>query len=175
MMYKLFITFAKIGLFTFGGGYAMLPILKTEIVTNNGWITDDELTDYFTVSAVTPGAIAVNTAAFVGYKLKGIIGAIICVLGIITPSFFIILALASFMNGFMDIQIVKSCLNGIKVAVCALILNVIINLIRKNIATKIDITILLIALMLTFVTTGSNIIIVALCITLIYNKFVVSK
>lgn len=174
-MHKLFITFAKVGLFTFGGGLAMLPILKTELVTNNEWITDDELTDYFTVSTVTPGVIAVNTAAFVGYKLKGIMGAIIAVLGVITPSFIIILAIASFMGGFMDAQIIKSSLNGIKLAVCALILSTIVNLTRKNIITKIDIIILLIALCLTFITTGTNIIIIAFIITIIYSRLAGAK
>lgn len=169
-MHTLFITFAKIGLFTFGGGLAMLPILKTELVTKNEWITDEQLTDYFTVSAVTPGVIAVNTAAFVGYKLKGIMGAIISVLGVITPSFFIILALASFMSGFMDMDIVKSSLNGIRLSVCALILSTIINLVRKNIITKIDIAILLVALALTFITTGTNIIIIAFIMIVIYNR-----
>ena len=86
----LFLTFAKVGVMTFGGGYAMLPILQREVVENKGWATDEELTDYFAIGQCTPGVIAVNTATFIGYRYKGLAGGILATLGVISPSIIII-------------------------------------------------------------------------------------
>ena len=83
LVIDLFAAFAKIGSFTFGGGYAMLPMIKKEIVEKHGWVTDQEILDYFAISQVTPGVIAVNTATFVGYKIGGLVGAIAATLGVI--------------------------------------------------------------------------------------------
>ena len=90
----LFLTFAKVGVMTFGGGYAMLPILQREVVENKGWATDEELTDYFAIGQCTPGVIAVNTATFIGQKQRGIAGGIVATLGVVFPSLVIISALA---------------------------------------------------------------------------------
>ena len=93
-MLSLCLTFAKVGVMTFGGGYAMLPILQREVVENKGWATDEELTDYFAIGQCTPGVIAVNTATFIGQKRRGIIGGIVATLGVVFPSLIIIAALA---------------------------------------------------------------------------------
>ena len=85
-LWSLFLTFAKVGVMTFGGGYAMLPILQREVVENKGWATDEELTDYFAIGQCTPGVIAVNTATFIGQKRAGIAGGIVATLGVVFPS-----------------------------------------------------------------------------------------
>jgi chromate transporter len=140
MYLELFITFCKIGLFTFGGGYAMLPMLEKEVVENKKWATQEELMDYFAVAQCTPGAIAVNTATFIGFYKKGILGGIVATLGVIFPSLIIILILAMFLNNFSNLAIVQHALVGIRIAVCVLILNAVIKLFKagvKNIETLI--------------------------------------
>ena len=117
----LFLTFAKVGVCTFGGGYAMLPILQREVVEKKGWATDEELTDYFAVGQCTPGIIAVNTATFIGYKYKHIPGAVLASLGVVFPSVVIITAIAAFLSNFADIPVVQHALAGINAAVVALI------------------------------------------------------
>ena len=117
----LFLTFAKVGVCTFGGGYAMLPILQREVVEKKGWATDEELTDYFAVGQCTPGIIAVNTATFIGYKHKGIPGGVLTTLGVVFPSLVIITAIAAFLSNFADIPVVQHALAGINAAVVALI------------------------------------------------------
>ena len=117
----LFLTFAKVGVCTFGGGYAMLPILQREVVEKKGWATDGELTDYFAVGQCTPGIIAVNTATFIGYKYKGVPGGVLATLGVVFPSLVIITAIAAFLSSFADIPVVRHALAGINAAVVALI------------------------------------------------------
>ena len=117
----LFLTFAKVGVCTFGGGYAMLPILQREVVEKKGWATDGELTDYFAVGQCTPGIIAVNTATFIGYKYKGVPGGVLATLGLVFPSLVIITAIAAFLSSFADIPVVRHALAGINAAVVALI------------------------------------------------------
>lgn len=125
---KMFLTFAKIGVMTFGGGYAMLPILQREIVEKNGWATESELTDYFAIGQCTPGIIAVNTATFIGHKKKGIIGGIVTTLGVVFPSVVIISVIAAFLTNFADIPAVKNALAGVNACVVALIASSIIKL-----------------------------------------------
>lgn len=102
---KLFFTFAKIGCFTFGGGYAMLPLLQREIVEKNSWAEEEELMDYFAIGQCTPGIIAVNTATFIGYKRKGIIGGIFATLGLIFPSLVIITIIAAFIRSLPTLRL----------------------------------------------------------------------
>jgi chromate transporter len=127
----LFFTFARIGVCTFGGGYAMLPILQREIVEKRGWVTDGELTDYFAIGQCTPGVIAVNTATFVGQKLKGIPGGIAATLGLVFPSIVIIMVIAAFLQNFADLPVVVHAFAGVRACVCALILSSVLKL-RKN-------------------------------------------
>ncbi len=117
----LFLTFAKVGVCTFGGGYAMLPILQREVVEKKGWATEEELTDYFAVGQCTPGIIAVNTATFIGYKYKHILGGVTATLGLVFPSLVIITAIAAFLSNFAEIPVVQHALAGINAAVVALI------------------------------------------------------
>lgn len=126
----LFLTFAKVGVMTFGGGYAMLPILQREIVEKKGWATEDQLADYYAVGQCTPGVIAVNTATFVGSTQAGIMGGIIATLGVVFPSLTIILAIAAFLRNFMNIEAVAHAFNGIRAGVTALILSSVIKLFK---------------------------------------------
>ncbi len=132
LLWTLFFTFAKIGAFTFGGGYAMLPMLQKELVENHGWVTEEELADYFAIGQCTPGVIAVNTATFSGYKIKKIPGAIFATLGVIFPSIVIILILAAFLANFASFEVVKHAFAGIRVAVCILIFSSVVKLGKKS-------------------------------------------
>ena len=127
-LWTLFITFAKVGVMTFGGGYAMLPILQREVVEKKGWATDEELTDYFAIGQCTPGIIAVNTATFIGQKQKGILGGILATLGVVFPSLIIISALAGVIDAFSHLEWVQHAFAGIRVCVCVLIFNAVIKL-----------------------------------------------
>ena len=135
LLIDMFITFAKVGVMTFGGGYAMLPILQREVVENKKWATDEELVDYFAIGQCTPGVIAVNTATFIGQKTKGILGGIIATLGVVFPSIIIISLLAGVINTFSHIAWVQDALAGIRVCVCVLILNAVIKLSKKSIVS----------------------------------------
>ena len=127
----LFLTFAKIGVCTFGGGYAMLPILQREVVEKKGWATEEELTDYFAVGQCTPGIIAVNTATFIGYKHKGAPGGILTTLGVVFPSLVIISLLAGVITTFSHLAWVQHAFGGVRVCVCILILNAVVKLYKK--------------------------------------------
>ena len=124
----LFLTFAKVGVMTFGGGYAMLPILQREVVENKGWATDEELTDYFAIGQCTPGVIAVNTATFIGQKHRGILGGIVATLGVVFPSLVIIAALAGVITTFSHLAWVQHAFAGIRVCECVLIFNAVLKL-----------------------------------------------
>ena len=127
-LFGLFVAFARVGVMTFGGGYAMLPILQHEIVEQRGWATEAELTDYFAIGQCTPGVIAVNTATFVGHKCAGIAGGIAATLGVVFPSVIIITVIAAFLSNFAELPLVKNAFAGIRVVVCVLILNAVIKL-----------------------------------------------
>lgn len=124
----LFLLFARIGGLTFGGGYAMLPILQRELVDNRQWVTEEELADYYAIGQCTPGIIAVNTATFIGAKRKGIIGGIVATLGVVFPSMVIISIIAAFLQGFSDYPVVIHAFAGIRVCVCVLIFNAVVKL-----------------------------------------------
>jgi len=136
----LFLTFAKVGVCTFGGGYAMLPIMQRELVENKGWTTEDQLADYYAVGQCTPGVIAVNTATFVGSAREGVAGAVAATLGLVFPSIVIILVIAAFLRNFMHIQWVIHAFNGVRAGVVALILTSVIKLFKgavKDMTTRI--------------------------------------
>ena len=126
----LFLTFAKVGVCTFGGGYAMLPIMQRELVENKGWTTEEQLADYYAVGQCTPGVIAVNTATFVGSAKAGIAGGIVATLGVVFPSIVIILVIAAFLSHFMHIPWVIHAFNGVRAGVVALILTSVIKLFK---------------------------------------------
>ncbi|HIQ61887.1 MAG TPA: chromate transporter [Candidatus Enterenecus faecium] len=129
---SLFFTFAKIGLCTFGGGYAMLPILQRELVDNKGWATEEELADYYAVGQCTPGVIAVNTATFVGYNQMGWLGGVVATLGVVFPCLVIIMAIAAFLSNFMHLDVVVHAFNGVRAGVVALIFSSILKLLKTS-------------------------------------------
>lgn len=129
---SLFFTFAKIGVCTFGGGYAMLPILQRELVDNKGWATEEELADYYAVGQCTPGVIAVNTATFVGYNRLGWLGGIVATLGVVFPCLVIIMAIAAFLSNFMHLDVVVHAFNGVRAGVVALIFSSILKLLKTS-------------------------------------------
>ena len=136
ILLDLFVTFAKVGVMTFGGGYAMLPILQREAVDNKGWATEEELMDYFAIGQCTPGVIAVNTATFVGQKQKGVLGGIVATLGVVFPSLVIISLLAGVIEAFSHLAWVQHAFGGIRVCVCVLILNAVVKLYKKAVLDK---------------------------------------
>ena len=129
---SLFFTFAKIGACTFGGGYAMLPILQRELVDNKGWATEEELADYYAVGQCTPGVIAVNTATFVGYNQMGWLGGVVATLGVVFPCLVIIMAIAAFLSNFMHLDVVVHAFNGVRAGVVALIFSSILKLLKTS-------------------------------------------
>jgi chromate transporter len=176
ILFDLFKTFCRIGGLTFGGGYAMLPMLQKEVVDERKWATNDELLDYYAVGQATPGIIAVNTATFVGYKVKGIWGAFFATLGVVFPSFVIILVIASFLQNFSKYVIVQNAFSGIRVAVGVLILNAIIGLLKKSVVNKISMVIFIVTCLFGIVLNISPIyIVIAACITGILISYIGDK
>lgn len=129
---QLYAAFFRIGGLTFGGGLTMLPMLKYELVEKKGWVTEDELLDYYAVGQCTPGIIAVNVATFVGFRKRGVVGAIFSTLGMISPSLIIVSILALFLEQFLSNQLVAHAVEGIKLVVCALMLNTVITMAKKT-------------------------------------------
>lgn len=132
-LWKLYALFFKMGLFTFGGGYAMLPILKNEAVEKQKWITEEELLNYYSIGQCTPGIIAVNTASFIGYKLRGVFGLISATLGVISPSLIIIVLIAALLSKYMDNQYLQWAFGGIRISVIALIISTVVDMWKKGI------------------------------------------
>ena len=171
-LWDLFLTFARIGGLTFGGGYAMLPMLQKEVVEQKKWATEEELLDYYAVGQCTPGIIAVNVATFIGQKTRGVIGGIVATLGVVFPSFLIILALASIINQFNEYPVVVHALAGIRVCVAALIVSAIIKLWKKGIKDLLGIIIFAVVVLLSLLLDVSPIIIVvvAMLFGIVYGR-----
>ena len=169
----LFFTFCRIGGLTFGGGYAMLPIIQKEIVEEKKWATEEEVLDYYAVGQCTPGIIAVNTATFIGYKVHGIIGEIVATLGVVFPSLIIITIIAALLKNFANYSIVQHAFSGIRVVVIALIVSAILKLAKTSIKNSTTLIIAIIAFILVAFVNLSPIYIViaAACIGLIL-KFI---
>ncbi len=151
-LWELYFTFAKIGAVTFGGGYAMLPILQKEICGRKKWATESELLNYFAIGQCTPGVIAVNTATFIGYKNKGILGGIFATLGVISPSILIIMLIAAFIQGFADLEAVKYAFCGIRVCVSVLIFDAVLTLWKRAVIDKVTFGIFAVVLCLSVFT-----------------------
>ena len=148
---SLFLTFAKIGGITFGGGLTMLPLLTREIVEKKKWATEEELLDYYADGQCTPGIIAVNTATFIGYYQAGVFGGIFATLGMVFPSIVIITVVASVLQSFMDYPIVSSALTGINAIVCALLSHTVITLGKKSLVNVVSVVLFIIGLVACFV------------------------
>ena len=160
MLFDLFYTFAKVGVMTFGGGYAMLPILQREVVEKKGWATDEELADYFAIGQCTPGIIAINTATFIGEKKKGVCGGIVATLGMVFPSLIIIMTLASLIDLISSFEIVNHAFAGIRVCVTVLIFNSVISLGKKSLKSLPAVIIFTIVLVLSITTSVSTVLLV---------------
>ena len=130
---QLFLSFAKIGVLTFGGGMAMLPMLQRELIDKKHWVTEEEILDYYAIGQCTPGIIAVNTATFVGRKRRGTLGAIAATFGMVFPCLVIICIIAAFLTNFADMPAVKNAFSAIRICVCVLILNSVIKLAEKTV------------------------------------------
>lgn len=150
-LWTLFGVFFKIGLFTFGGGYAMLPLLQDELVKRRKWATEAELLDYYSIGQCTPGIIAINVATFIGYKQKGKLGGCFATLGMISPSLIIIGLIASILGKYMDNPYLGYAFAGIRVAVTALMLDTLIGLWKKGIEDKKGLLIFLASIVLLLV------------------------
>ncbi len=160
---SLFLSFAKVGVMTFGGGYAMIPILEREIVENRKWASSEELMDYYAVGQCTPGVIAVNTATFIGYKTAGNIGGVVATLGVLFPSFVIISVIAGVLQNFADIPAVKSAFAGIRVCVCVLIFNSVVKLWKGAVRDKAALALCLLVFVLSVFFSISPIVFVVIC------------
>jgi chromate transporter len=128
MLFDLFIVFFKMGCITFGGGYAMLPVLEREIIAKKGWVTLEEVMDYYTIAQVTPGVIAVNVSTFIGYKQRGLLGGIVSTLGFVLPGVTLVAVAMLCLSRFSSLPVVKRVFAGVRVAVGALILDTTIKL-----------------------------------------------
>ena len=146
----LFFTFARIGGLTFGGGYAMLPMLQKEVVEKRGWATEEELMDYYALGQCTPGIIAVITATFVGQNTAGNLGGIVATLGVVFPSLIIITLIAMFLQNFADLAVVQNAFAGIRVCVCVLVFNAVVKLWKKAVVDKKTLILFLIVLIGSF-------------------------
>ncbi len=137
ILLDLYLTFVKIGMVNFGGGYAMLPLLERELVDDRHWTSREELLDYFAIGQCTPGVIALNVSTFIGYKKRGIIGGITASIGFLTCPIVIILLIAAFLTNFADLPVVKHAFAGIRVCVCVLILQAVLRLWKNSIVDRI--------------------------------------
>ena len=162
VLLQLYASWFKMGLFTFGGGYAMLPMIQKEVIEKYHWASEEEVMDYYAIGQCTPGIIAVNTATFIGYSIKGIIGGIVSTLGIVSPGLIIIMIIASAINNFQDLQVVQNALSGIRVAVCYLMITSIYKLFRSSVKDVSGLTIFIVALVLSCFTNLSLIFLVLL-------------
>lgn len=160
---SLFLSFAKVGVMTFGGGYAMIPILEREIVENRKWASSEELMDYYAVGQCTPGVIAVNTATFIGYKVAGPVGGVAATLGVVFPSVVIICLIAGILTNFADIPAVKSAFAAIRVCVCVLIFNAVVKLWKGAVKDKAGLVLFLIVFVLSLFFDISPVVFVLFC------------
>lgn len=160
--WELFWTFAKIGAMTFGGGYAMLPILQREIVENKKWAAEEEMADYYAIGQCTPGIIAVNVATFIGRKEAGVPGAVAATLGQVFPCIVIISVIAGVLTNFAELKVVQDAFGGIRACVCVLILNAVIKLFKTDVVDLATFLIFLAVLVVSAFTSLSPVIFVVL-------------
>jgi len=131
-LWQVFFTFFRIGAFTFGGGYAMIPLIQKEAVEKHGWVSDDDILEVIAIAESTPGPIAINSATFVGYRAAGIIGSMCATLGVVLPSFVIILALSAVLQQFQEVLAVQYAFNGIRAGVLALLIKSLWTMYKKS-------------------------------------------
>jgi len=172
---KIFISFFKIGLFTFGGGYAMMPFFRQELVEKRKYIKEEELIDFYSIGQCTPGVIAVNVATFTGYKIKGVSGACMATFAIVLPSLIIIMALAEVLTLLSDNEIVQHAFAGIRIGVIALILNEVVGLFRKTVKSKYQIAVFVLMVAILFGFNFSSVLAVSIAAVFGLAKFLRTK
>ena len=131
-LWQVFITFFKIGAFTFGGGYAMIPLIQKETVENHGWVTDEDILEIIAIAESTPGPIAINSATFVGYRTCGVLGSVAATLGVVLPSFVLIYAISFVLRQFQELKAVQYAFHGIRAGVLALLCKALWGMYKKN-------------------------------------------
>ncbi len=172
ILWRLYAAFFRIGILTFGGGYAMLPMLTREVVEKYHWATENDIMDYYVIAQCTPGVIAVNTATFIGARVAGNAGGIIATLGVVSPSYLIICLIASFLQQFSHLEIVQHAFAGISIAVCAMVLNAVWKLIAKSAVDKLTVVVLAATALVTILFGVSPVLIViaASCIGILAKR-----
>lgn len=174
-MLTLFITFLKIGGFTFGGGYAMIPLIQKEVVDNKKWVTDDDILEIIAIAESTPGPIAINSATFIGYKTCGFFGSFFATLGVVLPSFIIISVIAFFLSNFADITAVKYAFFGIRAGVLALLLKSFWGMFKKCPKNTVAYIIVAAAFTASVLSVNTLIIIVSAAVIGLTYSFIASK
>lgn len=162
LLLELYISFFKIGGLTFGGGLAALPMLKREIVENKNWADEEELLDMYAIGQCTPGIIAVNCATFIGYKKARSLGGIIATLGIVSPSLIIILLVASLLDRYMNTPLLLHAFAGVRVVVCALMLNTVVTMTKKGVTDKLGAGLFILTILLAIFTPIPKVLLVLL-------------
>ena len=157
---ELLLTFLKMGCITFGGGYAMIPVVERELVKKKGWVTMEEVMDYYTIAQITPGIIAVNLSTFIGYKRKGLLGGTIATIGFVLPGIVLVLLAAFFIRNIEEYPVVIHAFTGIRIAVGALILDTVIKMVRGIFKDALAVIIYIAAFALSFVWSVSPMIVV---------------
>ena len=180
LLLELFLTFAKIGLFTFGGGYAMISIIENTCVEKKKWITDEEMLNMTVIAESTPGPIAINCSTYVGFKQKGFLGAVFATLGMILPSFIIIFIISLFIDNFLEITFVASAFKGIKAAVGIIIIDAALKMFKKIKKTPLTITLILLAFTLlilidVFALNVSSIVLLVAAAVVSFTVFLIGK
>ena len=165
-LWKIFLTFFKIGAFTFGGGYAMIPLIQKEAVENHHWVEDEDILDIVAIAESTPGPIAINAATFVGYRVKGFAGALAATFGVVLPSFMIILAISYVLRQFRDWKAMQDAFRGIRAGVLVLMLKALIKMFKTNRKGIVAYGIMGLSFVLTAVWNVNTFLIIALCAVL---------
>ena len=171
-LWQLYSSFFRVGILTFGRGYAMLPMLTREIVERHAWATEDDIMDYYAIAQCTPGVIAVNTATFIGARVAGNLGGLVATLGVISPSYLIICAIAAFLRQFSHLAVVQHAFSGISIAVCAMVLHAAWKLIAKSVVDKVTLAVLIVTAALTILFGISPVLIVvaATCVGILAKR-----
>ena len=151
MLWQLFSAFFRIGLLTFGGGYAMLPMLQREVVDKYHWVSEEDVLDCYAIGQCTPGVIAVNTATFVGYRQAKVAGAFVATAGVVCPSFLIITIIAMLLRQFADYPVVIHAFDGIRVAVAVLVVMAVVKLFKSGIKNTLGLIVMLLSFLLTVI------------------------
>lgn len=162
-LFNIFITFLRIGAFTFGGGYAMIPLINKEAVEKNKWVSDDDILDIIAISESTPGPISVNAATFIGYKVAGFWGAFFATLGLILPAFIIMFLLSFVLRKVKDIKIIEYAFFGIRAGVLALIINALIKMYKQVDKNFISYFIIILSLILSVFVDMNAIVVIIIC------------